>query len=413
MRVLVTAWAWSSHHLPLVPMLWALRSQGHEVYVASQPALRRAVTDAGAVFVQAGQDVDHAGLRRRYMNGLAHVDVPEAPPPGASATHWSREQREKVARVFGVFAARADLMADATLDFARSWRPDLVMYEPTSYAGPLTAAALGVPAVRHIHGVDLTYQARELVPALLAPTARRLGLDGVDILGDATVDPCPPGLQIPAEVNRLPVRYVPYNGPAVLPDWTRSDGGPWARTPSGRPRICLTWGATTSDLGGKESFLPPRAVAALDGLDAEIVVAVGARDRERFGPVPDNVRVVSGVALHHLLPSCSALIHQGGFGSTLTGLHYGVPQLVLAQLPDQVFAAQRLAAAGAGSVLTRAEFSAEAVRTRVEDLLHAPGHRAAALSLSREMRAQPSPADLVPALERLAAAVPAPTRGVT
>ncbi|MET9068873.1 hypothetical protein [Streptosporangium sandarakinum] len=58
---------------------------------------------------------------------------------------------------------------------ARHWRPDLVVFEPTSYAGPLVAALLGVPAVRHIHGVDMTYQARDIVPEVLAPTAARLG----------------------------------------------------------------------------------------------------------------------------------------------------------------------------------------------------------------------------------------------
>src|SRR4051812_47073841 len=110
MRVLVTCWAWPSHYLPLVPLLWALRAQGHEVRVATQPALARAVTDSGQVFVQAGQDVDHAALRAERMRGLSHAQVPEAPPPGASAGHWRPGQREKVARVFSVFAARADLM---------------------------------------------------------------------------------------------------------------------------------------------------------------------------------------------------------------------------------------------------------------------------------------------------------------
>ncbi len=202
-------------------------------------------------------------------------------------------------------------------------------------------------------------------------------------------------MQIPADVRRIGVRYVPYNGPAVLPDW--------ASEPTERPRICLTWGATTTALGGPDSFLPPRIVAALEGLDADIVVAVAERDR--FDGVPPNVRVVSGVALHQVLPACSALIQQGGFGSTLTGVYYGVPQLVLPQLPDQTFAAARLAATGAAEVLPRGEFTPEAVRSRVEALLDGPAHRAAAAGLRAEMLAQPAPADIVPDLERVAASV--------
>ncbi|MET9068874.1 nucleotide disphospho-sugar-binding domain-containing protein [Streptosporangium sandarakinum] len=157
------------------------------------------------------------------------------------------------------------------------------------------------------------------------------------MLGDLTVDPCPPSMQIPAEVERATVGYAPYNGRAVLPRWL------WE--PPDRPRIALTWGATTTSVGGAKSFLPPRVVAALAGADAEIVVAVGRDDLERLGPVPDGVRAVTGVALHQLLPTCSALIHQGGSGGTLTGVHHGVPQLVLPQLPDQVFGAARLATA--------------------------------------------------------------------
>ncbi|MFC4121793.1 nucleotide disphospho-sugar-binding domain-containing protein [Nonomuraea zeae] len=394
MRVLVTCWAWSSHYLPLVPVLWALRAAGHEVCVASQPAMAGVVTDSGAVFVPAGPDVDHERLRAERMDGLRHDRVPAAPPPGVSAgEHWRPGQREKVARVFGVFAARADLMVDDTLEFARRWRPDLVLFEPTSYAGPLVAALLGVPAVRHIHGVDLTYQAHELVPEVLAPTTARLGLGDCRILGDLTVDPCPPSMQIPARVERARVGYVPYNGRAVLPDWL------WE--PPSRPRVCLTWGATTTSLGGAAAFLLPAVVSALSELDVELVVAVGRQDREQLGQVPPGVRVTSGVALHQLLPTCSALVHQGGFGSTLTGVYYGVPQLVLPQLVDQIFAADRLAATGAGTCLPRDQVNAATLRDRVRDLL-ASG-RPAAERLRAELRAQPTPNDVVPVLERLAA----------
>ncbi|GAB2453283.1 DUF1205 domain-containing protein [Streptosporangium sandarakinum] len=395
MRVLVTCWAWSSHYLPLVPLVQALRAAGHEVCVASQDSMAGVVTGSGAAFVAAGPDVDHAELRARHMRGLSHDRVPAAPPPGAEAAgHWRSGQREKVARVFGAFAARADLMVDDTLRFARHWRPDLVVFEPTSYAGPLVAALLGVPAVRHIHGVDMTYQARDIVPEVLAPTAARLGLDGCAVLGDLTVDPCPPSMQIPAEVERATVGYVPYNGRAVLPRWL------WE--PPDRPRIALTWGATTTSVGGAKSFLPPRVVAALAGADAEIVVAVGRDDLERLGPVPDGVRAVTGVALHQLLPTCSALIHQGGFGSTLTGVHHGVPQLVLPQLPDQVFGAARLAATGAGTVLAPEEADAGALRAAVADLLGSAERRRAVARLRAEMNAQPRTADLVPVLSRLA-----------
>ncbi len=404
MRVLVTAWAWSSHYLPLVPVLWALRAQGHEVRVASQPALADVVTGSGAVFVAAGQDVDHEKLRAQQMRGLRHADVPEAPPPGASSGHWRPGQREKVARVFSVFAARADLMVDDTLDFARRWRPDLVLFEPSSYAGPLVAALLGVPAVRHIHGVDLTYQARDVVPEVLAPVTERLGLDSCDILGDLTIDPCPPSMQIPADVRRARVRYVPYNGKAVLPEWL------WA--PPERPRICLTWGATTTSLGGAGMFLPPEVIAALDGLDVEIVVAVGSADHDRlrealtatYGEVPAHVRVVSGLALNLLLPTCAALVHQGGFGSTLTGVHYGVPQLVLPQLVDQVFAAERLAGTGAGAFLRREEIGRDTIRAGVEALLSGPSYRSAADRLRAELHAQPAPTEIVPVLTDLAGA---------
>ena len=392
MRVLVSAWAWPSHYLPLVPTLQALRAAGHDVLVASQPRLGETVRRSGLPFAACGADVDHEALRRRQMSGLTHADVPPAPPPGQSAKVWTADEWLRVSKVFSVFAARSELMLDDLAGVARAYRPDLVLFEPTTYAGPLVAALLGVPAVRHLHGVDLTYQAREVVPALIAPLAARLGLGAVDPLGDHTLDPCPPSMQIPTHVTRTVQRYVPYNGPAAVP--------PWLIGEPRRPRVCLTWGATTSSLGG--GFAPPTVLDALSGERLEIVVAVTAADRERLGPQPAHVRVVESLALHLVLPSCAALIHQGGFGSTLTAAALGVPQLVLPQLVDQTFQAARLRATGSAAVLTAAETDGPAIGERVRALLDDPAYADAAAALRAEIAAVPAPADVVPDLEMLA-----------
>ncbi|GAA2463746.1 nucleotide disphospho-sugar-binding domain-containing protein [Winogradskya humida] len=391
MRVLVTAWAWPSHYLPLVPTLWALRAAGHEVLVASQPALATVVRDSGVPFVAAGPDLDHEALRRRQMRDLTHADVPPPPPPGQSAKVWTPDEWVRVSKVFSVFAARSAAMLDDLVTVARAFRPDLVLFEPTTYAGPLVAGLLGVPAVRHLHGVDLTYQAHEVVPALIAPLSERLGIDPVDPLGTHTVDICPPSMQIPARVTRTVQRYVPYNGRADTPSWLRDRPA--------RNRICLTWGATSSSLGAP--FAPPAVLDALAGTDTEVVVTLTPADRERLGPVPGNTRVVSSLALHQVLPSCAAVIHQGGFGSTLTAAALGVPQLVLPQLVDQKFQAARLAATGAGTVLTAADFSGNAVRERVGALTGEPAYARAAAGLREEIRSVPAPAETVADLHAL------------
>jgi len=391
-RVLVTAWAWPSHYLPLVPTVWALRSAGHEVLVASQPALARAVRDSGATFVAAGADLDHDALRRRQMQELTHADVPPAPPPGQTAKVWSQDEWVRVSKVFSVFAARSEAMLDDLLEVARRFRPDLVLFEPTTYAGPLVAALLGVRAVRHLHGVDFTFQAHEVVPPLIAPLAERIGVDEVDPLGDHTLDPCPPSMQIPTHVTRTVQRYVPYNGPAVTPSWL-------LEAPK-RPRVALTWGATSSSLGAP--FAVPHVLSSLAGTDVEVVVTVSPSDRAKVGTPPGNVRIVESLALHVLLPSCSAVIHQGGFGGTLTAAALGVPQLILPQLVDQTFQAARLTATGAGAALAKADAGADAVRDNLDALLHDPSYARGAEALRDEIRSVPAPAQAVADLEMLA-----------
>lgn len=400
MRVLMSSWAWSSHYMPLVPLGWALRAAGHDVRVASQPGFAPVVTDSGLVAVGVGVDLDHAEVHRRVMRDLTLASVPDAPPPGGSMRGWRPGERDRVRRVFGVFTAYADAMLDDLYTFARWWRPELVVYDPTTYAAALVAAALGVPAVRHIHGVDVTYQALEVLPELLAPLADRLGLSNVDVAGAATVDPCPPSIQVPSQLRRLPVRFVPYNGPARVPEWLRE--------PPRRRRVCVTWGTSTTRIGGAGLFGPPRVIEAARDLDVELVVTLRGADVAALGAasgeLPPQVRVVDSLPLHLVLPTCELLVHQGGNGTLLTAARYGVPQLVLPQLPDQKFHAQRLSGSGAALVLSPEQTSGETLRSGLATLLSEPGYRDAAARLRAEMLGTPTPAQRVAELVALAGA---------
>ena len=188
--------------------------------------------------------------------------------------------------------------------------------------------------------------------------------------------------------------YTPYNGPAVLPDWLRE--------PPARRRICVTWGTSTSTLTDSRMFLPPRVIAAARDLDAEVVVTVTAQDAALLVDVPANVRVVESVPLHLVLGSCDAVVHQGGNGTILTAVRYGVPQLVLPQLPDQLFYCAKLVQTGAAAQLRVNEVSDEALRSLMAEILREPGYRSAATRLREEMLEQPSAAQVVAALEAIA-----------
>ncbi|MFF4403265.1 nucleotide disphospho-sugar-binding domain-containing protein [Streptomyces sp. NPDC001262] len=387
MRVLFTTWSWPSHLYALVPLAWACRAAGHEVLVASQPGLTARTVGCGLNAVEVGRDVDTVGMVRGYL--LPTAASPAARPSGRTAGPRAAE----------MFLAHADSMTDDLVRVARTWQPDIVVHEPTTWAGPIAAAAAGVPAVRHLYGTDLLLRARAVLPDLLAPLAERNGVGDVDPFGTVTIDPVPQSMQPGSAPWRLPVQYVPFNGPGHPPA---------VPPPSGRPRVCVTWGHTLARLDPKR-FLLPAVVDALAGTDAEVVAAVSAPQRELLGAVPDGVHVLVDAPLHRVLPGCDLVIGHGGAGTILTSLAHGIPLLLVPQLPDHAGHSAQVFAAGAGDVLTADEATPARLRERTGQLLDDGKRRAAARLLRAEMLAQPSPAALADDL-RVLASVPVQTR---
>lgn len=381
MRILFTCWAWPTHLYAMVPLARACVAAGHEVLIASQPALREAIAAAGLRAVAVGRDLDVVPAVRGML--LPATAAPPQPPRPPAATGSTGRPR-----ALTMLHGLAETMAGDLAGVAGDWPADLIVFETTTLAGPVAAAAAGIPAVRHLYGADLLWPARDALAELLREIAGPLGGDHIDPLGTITIDPCPPGLQAPTGYQPLRVRYTPYEGAGLsaAPRWLAARGS--------RPRVCLTWGTTIARVD-PDRWPVGRIAEALDDAGVEVVVAVTRDQAARLGRLPDRARLVTSARLSAVLDSCDALVAHGGSASILTGLSRGLPALLVPQLPDHAGHARRAAAAGAAIVLTIDQLTPAAVRAAVGQVLAEPGWAEAARALQQEMQRQPPPGGIV------------------
>ena len=382
MRVLFTTWAWPSHLYALVPLAWALRAAGHEVLVASQPALLGEIARTGLPSVTVGDNVDAVELVRGYV----------LPSPG-DGNAAAAPRTGKGPRAMQMFLAHAESMTGDLVTVARDWGADAVVYEPTALAGPIAAAAAGVPAIRHLYGTDLMLRARPILGDLLQPLATRHGVSSVDPFGVATVDPTPTSLQVPVDYLRLPMRHVAYcgSGPARM-------SPPVPRRGTGR--VCVTWGHTMAKLG--RSLTLDVLTALRDEPGIELVAAVSGVQRPLLGQIPEGIEVLVDTSLDDVLAGCDLVVAHGGAGTVLTAVRHAVPMLLIPQLPDHTGHAARVLATGAGEVLTRDQATAERIRKESLRLLADDGVRQAVRALAEEMRRAPAPAEVAVRVAELA-----------
>ncbi|RCV47600.1 activator-dependent family glycosyltransferase [Marinitenerispora sediminis] len=431
MRVLFTTFAEKSHLFPQVPMAWALHTAGHDVRVASQPDLADAITSTGLTAVSVGEPLNLSEAMEEVNEGLGEdADLADAETNAGLDMNELRPERLTWDYVLGVFTAMTAAVfqnsspeptMDSLVEFAREWRPDLVVWDTMTFAGPVVAQATGAAHARLLFGLDLLGRMRATFLDLLARrppelrddplrewltwSAERYGTHFTEemVTGQWTIDPVPTSLRLPVEHLRyVPVRYVPYNGRAAVPAWLHE--------PPKRRRVCLTLGIAHREVMGADRASIGDLLDAVADVDAEVVATLNAKQLAALGHVPDNVRVVDFVPLNALLPTCAAIVHHGGSGSFSTALAHGVPQLVL---PDMVWdsghKAQRLADAGAGLVISDGRgVTPGHLRAQLLRLLDEPSFADSAARLRREALGTPAPNDIVPLLERLTAAHRAP-----
>ncbi|WP_062346014.1 activator-dependent family glycosyltransferase [Herbidospora yilanensis] len=416
MRVMFTAVPAKTIFQYMVPLAWALRAAGHEVVFASQPGFADVITSAGLTAVPVGRDRELRMVRSAEELEAERVGIP--PPydafddPEKATWEYLKPGMARAANLwhrYGNFPIIADLV-----EFARHWKPDLVVWEPLTFAGPVAARAAGAAHARLLFSVDVYGGVRTLYRRLnerqppelrsdpmadwLAGYARKYGFDFTEDLltGDFTVDQLPRSLQVEADgLSYVRMRYVPYGGPAVVPGWLRE--------PPRRPRVGFTMGLSATETYSGYNVDVQDILDHLGELDVEVVATIAAAEQPKLRRVPPNTRVVSYVPWHALAPTCAAVVHHAGAATLATTALHPVPQLSLHYHFDQPTLARKLAAHGAGLEIHTTRATGPAVAGAVDRLLTEPSFTRRAHDLRDEMHALPSAAELVPHLEELTA----------
>jgi len=449
MRVMFTVFPAPAHFLPIVPYAWALQAAGHEVCVASPPGIdtgvavadfHKAVMAAGLTAVSCGEPEPLA------VHDRAYPEFAELLPTSAESerfiTALGLDESDRAPwdmfycfmtlaiRDYHPPAPRQDI--DAVIDFARGWRPDLVLWDPWFPCGAVAARVSGAAHARVLNNPDYagfvvqrfaqrgTWDENPLVTTL-RPLAQRYGLEVDDelLVGQWTLDPFPPGMRLPTGTEVVPVRYVPYTGASVMPEWL------YARPE--RPRVGLSLGVSARNFLKGDWGRTAKLLEAVAGLDVEVIATLNANQLldVRSG-VPGNVRTFDYVPLTQLLPTCSALIHHGSLGTFAAACAANLPQLICdtdestlcfgtptAGGIDWDFQCQKQLSAtatssfvtsrGAGVRLNHQTQSAGEIRALLQRVLAEPSFVQGAQGVYDDWLATPSPTDLVPVLEKLTA----------
>ncbi|GAA3014262.1 activator-dependent family glycosyltransferase [Streptosporangium longisporum] len=410
MRVLFTSYAEKSHFLGMVPLAWALRNAGHEVRVASQPELTDVITGAGLTAVPVGTNHGLGRLLQLAKDTGQEKDFDMAEDRPEMLT-WQQIKAGYQGHVMWWCRVVNDPMIGELTEYCRQWKPDLVIWEPLTYAGSIAATASGAAHARFMWGLDLTAQMRghylrarqeqgvstDALAQWLGLRAKRWNVPFSEEMttGHFTIDYTPTSLRLDLPHTYVPLRYIPYNGTAVVP--------PWLHTPPTKPRVCLTLGTSATERLDGYSLDVQDIITHLGDLDIEVVATLPEKQQAELSHVPGNVRLVSFVPLHVLAPTCSAMIHHGGGGSFSTSVVNAVPQLILADMFDAPLKGRLLAHQGAGLTLHSSQATGPRVREHLLRLLNEPSFTQAAQKLRQETLATPGPNQLVPELERLTA----------
>jgi UDP:flavonoid glycosyltransferase YjiC (YdhE family) len=382
-RIVIACWGSFGDVYPYVGLAKALKARGHRPIVAAPAYYRPTVEQEAIDFAAVGPDID--------PNDRAAIAAVMHPVKGT----------ETVVRDFVVSALRQTYEETrGAVDGA-----DLIVSHPLTFTAPMLAEQRGVPWVSTLLaplGFFSTTDFPVLPPAPWLVHFRGLGSwFGRILVGlarRATRDWMEPVYRLRAELG-LPrgghplfegqfspsltlalfsrvlaepqpdwpphVRttgFVFYNGPAAL-DATLSS---FLDESKGAPPIVFTLGSSAVGAAGRFYH---ESVDAVARLGVRAVLLTGGYTENLPPDLPPSVLLVDRAPHQLLFPRASAVVHQGGIGTTAQALRSGHPMLVVPHAHDQPDNAFRVTNLGVARTIFPRRYKAGRVALELERLL--------------------------------------------
>lgn len=369
----------------MVPFAKACRDAGHEVRVSAPASFAEAVA----------------------ATGLDHVPFADVPPEVlrpifGRLPELSRVEanRTVIAEIFGRLDARIAL--PGLTEIMASWRPAVVVREFCEFGSLVAAAKAGIPHVEVAIGVAAT--AAFALPILESPLAELDAIAGLPEGTASTALVSGPILScIPAELDGEGeaggVRVRRFRDASLTPG-QGSPPPPWGD--QDHPLVYVTFGSVAAGL-------PPFAglyQAVLDALASEplrVLMTTGSTLAGSLSPLPANARVEQWWPQSSVMPHTDVVVGHGGFGTTMTALAGGVPQVVIPLFAfDQFVNAERVAVIGAGVCLDGGPDAVSALAPALAGVLGNPVYQEGAQRIAAAMAELPDLASSVSFLEELA-----------
>ena len=372
MRVLFTSSPGWGHIHPMVGLARAFTEHGDSVLWVTG-------ADACIRLEQEGFRTSAAGLSERDGMSELNRQFPEI-----QALAPSERPNYMFPRLFGTVRAAAMLVD--LVPAAEAWSPSLVVCDAADFAGPIAAAACGVPNVTHSFGALLPEARVAAAGDLVAPLWTAHGLEPRPhggVYDHLYLDIYPPSLQSAERPHVGATHYLrpetfATGGDELLPHWVTAAAS--------TPLVYVTFGTVFQNDAALSTI-----VEALRDLGVRVVVTVGPHgDPASLGPQPSNVHVARYIPQSQLLAHCSVVVSHGGSGTFLAALAAEIPQLCIPQAADQFLNAAACAQSGAGLSIDPGSVSVDGVRDAVSRLLSEPAFRAATERVNREIPPPPS-----------------------
>jgi zeaxanthin glucosyltransferase len=379
----------AGHINPMTALARRLAERGHEVVLFGIADIEARVRAAGLEFQLIGVQDFPPGILKKLDQRLGELK-------GIAAFRFTVERVKNMARMIlldgpeAVRAARVDALLVDEADAGGS---------VAEYLGlPFVSIAFFPPLLRSDRippfvfgwggGQDRLSRLRNRIGSrvfllLAAPAAvlvnRQRRVWGLKPLTSVT-----DSLSKLAQITQLPMclefvttagpEFLHNTGPFVDSRLRPPVQFPWDRLDD-RPLVYASLGTLQN---GSEAIFQTIAQAC-DGLGVQLVLSLGGGlEPEGLGALPGDPIVVRYAPQLEIIERATLVITHAGMNTVLESLAAGVPMVALPQANDQPGVASRIAAAGAGLVLTSRKLNVVRLREAVRRVLVEEKFRAAA-----------------------------------